>query len=158
MGSYVLRRHIDASPEAVFRAFVDPHLVADWMDAQAVQDPTGPLDRPGTQYRLVIFRLHSFRTTVVRSEPPHLHETRGSGRFGRYRMVATLTPREGGTDLELLTEYGLPLGPIGRWMDRRWIDKEPRAQANRELDRLVELVSAPAGPASAAAGRAHVTA
>jgi RIO-like serine/threonine protein kinase len=28
-------------------------------------------------------------------------------------------------------------------MDRRWIDREPRAAANREVDRLVALVSDP---------------
>lgn len=154
MGSYVIRRHIDAPPERVFRAFTDPALVVDWMDAKTLEEPSGPLDRAGTQYRLVIFRLHHFRTTVVRSEPPLVHETRGSGRFGWYRMVATLVPRSGGTDLELLTEYGLPLGPVGRWIDRRWIDREPRAQANREVDRLVELVSATAPPRAGHVGGA----
>jgi hypothetical protein len=28
-------------------------------------------------------------------------------------------------------------------MDRRWVDREPRTTANRELDRLVALVSDP---------------
>ena len=56
-------------------------------------------------------------------------------------MVATLEAGDGGTDLDLLTEYTVPFGAIGRWIDRRWIDREPRTVANRELDRLVELVS-----------------
>jgi len=56
-------------------------------------------------------------------------------------MTATLTPREGATDLELETEYALPFGPIGRLLDRLFVDREPRTVANRELDRLVELVS-----------------
>jgi hypothetical protein len=142
MGQYVLRRRIAASPDRVFRAFIEPDLLVDWMDAQALQDASGPLDGTGSTYRLVIFRFHSFHTTVVRSVPPHVHETRGHGRFGWFRMVATLTPVDGGTDLELLTEYGLPLGPVGRWLDRRWIDREPRTQANKELDRLVAIVTA----------------
>ena len=58
-------------------------------------------------------------------------------------MVASLTERDGETELDLLTEYTLPLGAIGRWIDRRWIDHEPRAIANREVDRLVTLVSDP---------------
>ena len=145
MGSYVIRRDIDAPTEAVFRAFADPALVVDWMDAKEIRDASGPLDQSGTTYTLVIFGIHHFRTTVVRSEPARLHETRGHGRFGWYRMVATLTPRDGRTELELLTEYGLPWGPIGRWLDHRFVDREPRTQANREVDRLVELVSAPIG-------------
>jgi hypothetical protein len=52
-------------------------------------------------------------------------------------------PRDGGTDLDLLTEYTVPFGAFGRWMDRRWIDKEPRPTTNREVDRLVAIVSDP---------------
>ena len=143
MGRYVIQRRITAPPERVFRAFTDPALVVDWMDAKDIRDASGLLDRPGTTYSLVIFGMHQFRTTVIRSEHARVHETSGRGRFGWYRMVATLTTRDDGTDLELLTEYGLPLGPLGRWLDRRFIDREPRTQANREVDRLVTLVSDP---------------
>ncbi|MBF8289470.1 MAG: hypothetical protein HW391_438 [Chloroflexi bacterium] len=142
MGSYRLTRHIDAPPNRVFRAFTEPGLVADWMDASGVEDPTGPLDTAGTRYTLVIRGPWKFSTRVIRSEAPWLHETIGKGPLGAsYRMVATLAAREGSTDLDLLTEYTVPLGPIGRWMDRRWIDREPRATANREVDRLVELAT-----------------
>lgn len=80
----------------------------------------------------------------MRSERPRVHESSGRGPLGAfYRHVATLTPKEDGTDLDLVTEYALPFGPVGRWIDRRWVDREPRAIANRELDRLVELVSNP---------------
>jgi hypothetical protein len=57
--------------------------------------------------------------------------------------VATLTPTDGGTQLDLVTEYTVPFGALGRWLDRRWIDREPRTAANREVDRLVALVSDP---------------
>lgn len=142
MGSYRITRRIDAEPDRVFRAFTDPGLVADWMDASGVIDQTGPLEVTGSQYTLVIRGPWRFRTVVVRSEPPFLHETMGRAPLGgAYRMVATLAVNGGATELDLLTEYTIPLGPIGRWIDRRWVDREPRAQANREVDRLVALVS-----------------
>lgn len=142
MGSYRITRCISARPERVFRAFTDPVLVADWMDASAVVDPTGPLGLPGTEYTLVIRGPWKFRTVVARSQPPWLHETAGQAPLGgSYRMVATLSANDGGTDLDLLTEYTIPLGPLGRWIDRRWVDREPRTTANREVDRLVALVS-----------------
>lgn len=142
MGRYRITRHIPATPEQVFRAFTDPALVADWMDATAVTDPTGPLDAAGSRYTLVIWGPWKFRTVVARSEPPWLHETVGTAPLGGWvRMVATLSARDAGTDLDLLTEYTIPLGPVGRWIDRRWVDREPRAMANREVDRLVALVS-----------------
>ncbi len=144
MGSYRITRHIEAAPERVFRAFTDPAFVADWMEAAGVVGATGPLDEVGSAYTLVIWGPWKFRTKVVRAEPHRLHETVAQGPLGSaVRIVATLAPRNGGTDLELLTEYTVPFGALGRWMDRRWIDREPRPTANREVDRLVAIVSEP---------------
>lgn len=144
MGSYRIARRIRATPEQVYRAFTDPALIVDWMDGTGVIDATGPLDRPGSRYTFVVWGPWRFRTHIVRAEPPLLHEISGRGPLGAwYRMVATLAGDDGSTELDLLTEYTVPLGPIGRWMDRRWIDREPRAIANREVDRLVTLVSDP---------------
>src|SRR5262245_843896 len=144
MGRYVLTRDIAAPLDEVFQAFTNPVLKADWMDASAIRDVTGPLDVVGSQYTLVIYGPHRFRATVVRSERPSIHEVVMRGLFGSARMVARLSERGGGTHLELLTEYSLPFGAIGSWLDRRFIDREPRTIANREMDRLVALVS-PAG-------------
>jgi uncharacterized protein YndB with AHSA1/START domain len=141
MGRYTLTRDIHAPAAAVFRAFTDPTLAADWLHAAGIRDVRGPLDREGSTYTLVIAGPHKFRSRVVRSEPPFLHETDHRGPLGSAHMVATLSEQDGSTHLELTTEYALPFGALGRWLDRRFIDREPRAQANREVDRLVQLVS-----------------
>lgn len=140
MGRYVLRRRIEAPPERVFEAWTDPVVTADWMDADGIVDQTGPLAEAGTTFTLVIRGPWRFRMRVVRSERPRAHEMAGPAPLGAsVAMTMTLTPRDGGTDLELVTAYVVPLGPLGRWMDRRWIDREPRAVANRELDRFVAI-------------------
>jgi hypothetical protein len=145
MGRYRITRHISATCEQTFRAFTDPALIVDWMDATSLTDATGPLDKPETRYTLVIFGPWRFRSEVIRVDQQRLHEVAGIGPLGAsYRMVATLTPNAGGTDLDLLTEYKVPFGALGRWLDRRFIDREPRTAANREVDRLVTLVSDPA--------------
>ena len=142
MGRYRITRQIGATPEQVYRAFTDPALIADWMDGTGVVDATSSLDEPGASYTFVVRGPWRFRTTVRRVEKPHLHEVTGIGPLGAaYRMEATLTPCDGGTHLDLLTEYTVPLGVLGRWIDRRWIDREPRTIANREVDRLVSLVT-----------------
>lgn len=142
MGRYTLSRHIKATPEWVFEGFTDPATVTDWMDLARLEDLSGPLGRPGTRYTMVVRGPWRFRSQIVRSEAPRVHESAGRGPLGAsYRMVATLVGNGDSTDLDLLTEYTLPLGPIGRWIDRRWVDREPHTIANRELDRLVELVS-----------------
>lgn len=144
MGRYRIARRIRATPQQVFRAFTDPALVVDWMDGTGVIDATGSLGEPGTQYTFVVWGPWRFRTEITRVDAPNLHEVSGRGPLGAsYRMVATLAGTDDYTDLELLTEYTVPLGAFGRWMDRRWIDREPRTIANREVDRLVTLVSDP---------------
>ena len=144
MGRYRITRRIGAPRDQAIRAFTDPAILVDWMDARRVTDLSGPLDRPGTRYTLVIEGPWRFRSEVVRVEAPHLYEVRGRGWLGAaYRMLATFETAGDATDLDLLTEYTVPLGPIGRWIDRRWIDREPRVTANREIDRLVALVSDP---------------
>lgn len=142
MSSYRITRRISATPAEVFRAFTDPVLVADWMNGSGVHDITAPLDEAGARYTLVINGPWRFRSEVVRSEPYAAHETLHRGPLGTVvRMVATLHESDGATDLELLTDYTMPLGPIGRVIDRLWLDRRPRGQENREVDRLVELVS-----------------
>ena len=141
MGRYVLSRDIAAPASSVFRAFTDPDLAKDWMNAAAIRDVSGPLDRGGTTYTLVIYGPWRFRSRVVRSEWPAVHETVHQGRLGASaRQVATLSERDGITHLELLTEYTVPFGALGRWLDRRWLEGD-RPTANREFDRLVELVT-----------------
>jgi hypothetical protein len=143
VGSYRITRDIAAPPDRVFRAFTDLPTLVDWLDGAAVNDVHGDLEQAGSRYTLVIRGPWRFRVAVVRSEPPWLHETIHEGPLGtRVRMLARLAPIDARTELELLTEYTMPLGALGRWIDRRWIDREPRAQANREVDRLVELVTA----------------
>ncbi|HET7727483.1 MAG TPA: SRPBCC family protein [Candidatus Limnocylindrales bacterium] len=145
MGRYRITRQIPAPPEQVFRAFTDPALIADWMDGTGVIGATGPLDVPGTRYTFVVWGPWRFRSRVVQVAAPNLHVVEGRGPLGAwYRLTAELAPNTGGTALELLTEYTVPLGALGRWIDRRWIDREPRTIANRESDRLVRLVSDPA--------------
>ena len=144
MGRYTLSRDIAATTTEVFKAFTDPRLNVDWLHATALRDATGPLDEVGTEYTLVIAGPHKLRARVVRSDPGKVHEVVMRGPFGSAHMTARLNERIGGTHLELDTEYGLPFGALGRWLDRRFIDREPRTQANREVDRLVALVEAAA--------------
>lgn len=143
MGTHRYARRITASPADVFHVFVDPDLVTDWMEASMVVDASGPLNVVGTRFTLVIWGPWRFATRVVRCVPGRMYETYGTGPLGAdYRMVATLTPLDdGGTSLDLLMEWTVPLGPIGRWIDRRWIEPGPHTSGNREVDRLVLLAA-----------------
>jgi hypothetical protein len=142
MGRYALARWVPAVPEVVFGAWTDPVALVDWMDSDAVIDRSGPLDLAGSAFTLVIGGPWRFRMQVIRVERPGLHVMTGTAPFGAtVRFDLRLAPRDGGTDLELMTAYALPFGAIGRWLDRRFVDRPPRAVANRELDRFVDIAS-----------------
>lgn len=141
MGHHVRTRTFEAAPDTVFRAYTDPAWMADWMDLQAVRDATGPLDVPGTSYTLVVSGRWQFRTRVLAADPPRTIAYEGRGPLGAWvRISAQLTPASGGTTLVQTTAYGLPLGPIGRVIDWLLVGKGATATADRELDRLAELI------------------
>lgn len=142
MGRTRRTRHIDAPAAAVFRAFTDPALVADWMEADGIVDQRGPLDAAGSTYTLVITGPWRFRMRVTRADAPRAYGLEGHGPLGtRYRMSATLVDHGPTTELVVEMEWTLPLGPIGRWMDRRWVEPGTRGEEDRELDRLVAIVT-----------------
>jgi uncharacterized protein YndB with AHSA1/START domain len=141
MGRFTLSRDIEGPAARIFRSFTDPEVTKDWMAATGVRDVRGRLDQAGTTYTLVIRGPWRFRSTVVRSEPPSLHETFHKGPLGASaRQVVTMTEHDGVTRLELDTEYTMPLGALGRWLDSRWFEAT-RGATRREFDRLIELVA-----------------
>lgn len=142
MGQKHRTRQIDTPAAAVFRAFTDPVLAADWMEADGVVDQRGPLDTENSTYTLVISGPWRFRMRVTHAEPPRAYGLEGRGPLGtRYRMTAHLTDHGSTTELDVKTEWTLPFGPVGRWMDRRWVEPGTQGEDDRELDRLVAIVT-----------------
>ena len=146
MGQLRMTRHIRATPGAVFRAFTDPDIVADWMEASGIVDQHGALDVVGSTYTLIIWGPWRFRSEVMRCEPPGAYQLVSKGPLGAWaRQTASLTAVDDATELVLDTDWGV-LGPIGRWLERRFVRSGSDPAASRELDRLVQIVSGdPAG-------------
>jgi len=148
MGRYQLTRDITASPDRVFEAFTDPVMFADWMHLSRVTEIQGEFGSVGCTFVMVVGGPWRLRSKVIASRPGSFHEWAGRGPFGAsYHISATLTETNGTTHVAMVTDYVVPFGRLGRWIDRRWIDRPERTTANREFDRLVELVTA--GPARA---------
>lgn len=144
MGRYRLTRDVDAPAERVFTAFTDAAVFTDWLNLSKVVELSGRFGDAGSEFMMVVGGPWRFRSEVVASRPPSFHEWAGRGLFGAaYHMTATLTPTGDKTHLDMVTEYTVPFGALGRWIDRRWIDRPPRTTVNREFDRLVELTSTP---------------
>jgi pimeloyl-ACP methyl ester carboxylesterase/uncharacterized protein YndB with AHSA1/START domain len=142
MGHKRRTREIDAPAAVIFRAFTDPAIVADWMEADDVVDQRGPLDRAGSTYTLVISGPWRFRMRVTHADPPRTYGLEGKGPLGTgFRMSATLQQHGPATELVVEMAWTLPLGPIGRWLDRHWVEPGTRGEEDRELDRLVAIVT-----------------
>ena len=146
MGHHVRTRTFNAAPATVFRAYTDPAWMVDWMDLQAVRDISGPLDVAGTTYAFVVSGWWRFRIRVLAADPPRAIAYEGRGPLGAsVRIAATLAPGDRGTELVQTTDYRLPFGPMGRAIDRMFVGGTAAATADRELDRLAELVAGSTG-------------
>ena len=111
---------VNASRDEVWAAHVDGERIPEWFPGvTSVQAVSGPLDRPGTTYSLRFNALVRSRVEVTEAERPVMHTRRWDARpFGTYG-IATLLLRaeEGGTRVDLDVAYGLPAGPLGRFLE-----------------------------------------
>lgn len=121
--SFTLVQHLSRPIGVVWDRYVDPDVMKDWMELWAVSVLSGSIDRAGSRLVLVFFGPWRFKSEVVRSEPPTLHEMAGRGPLGlSYRWTTRLSEREDGTQMQLDVEFGLPSGILGR-LARRTLPK-----------------------------------
>jgi hypothetical protein len=81
---------------------------------------SGPLDQVGTTYALRFNPLLVSRVKVTEVEAPRMHtrtwDARPLGTHGRATVL--LRPEAGGTRVDLEVNFELPLGPLGRLLER----------------------------------------
>jgi uncharacterized protein YndB with AHSA1/START domain len=150
MGYHRSTVYIEAPPEEVWKVLTNAERRPEWEDAIVeVRDVTGPMDRVGTRWVEVRSeRGKTFPATmeVTRVEAPRLIEWTGPLPAGaRLLFRVTLEPRNGGTQKRVDAESKLPLGPVGKLLDRlvvqrmwtRWAE-EHGTRSDEKLKTLVE--------------------
>lgn len=136
---------IDAPPEEVFDAAVDPCRLEEWVTTHRalVDEPEGPVGE-GTTFRqkLRVAGL-SFKVTwrVTRSERPSLIEWEGEGPGGsRAHVRYSLEPHGSGTRFDYVNLFEMPGGKLaGKAADLIGADKG-REEAERSLANLKALL------------------
>jgi uncharacterized protein YndB with AHSA1/START domain len=134
---------VEAAPERVWAAHLDASGIPEWFPgARAVKAISGPLDSPGTTYALRFNRLVRSRVEVTEVEAPVMHTRRWDARpLGTYGTATLLLrPEDGGTHVDLDVTYGLPLGPLGRSLERlTFVRRRAARDMRRELGAFREF-------------------
>ena len=140
MGELSYSVWIQATPEQVWRSYVDPATVPDWQTGKPViEDVQGPPGEPGSTY---VSRRGPFaaRTTVLRADAPRELVTRTDAYLGLVLEVTSrLSERSGGTDLQLgvVTQWRHRLGPVAKLVELAILNP---GEARKELANLKALV------------------
>jgi uncharacterized protein YndB with AHSA1/START domain len=145
MGELAYAVWIDAAPELVWRAYVDPARVPEWQTGKPViEDAHGSPGELGSTYVSRRGRLVA-RTEVVASDMPRRLVSRTEAYFGLELEVTTrLAERAAGTELQLTVET--------RWRSQhRLVQKVverailSRREARKELMNLKTMIEREAG-------------
>jgi hypothetical protein len=127
--------------EQVWAAHLDGTGIPEWFPgARSVHAISGPLDSPGTTYTLRFNRVVRSRVVVTEVQAPVMHTRRWDARpLGTYGTATLLLRRDGGgTQVDLDVTYGLPLGPLGRWLERLSIVRRRAARDLQAFRRFAE--------------------
>lgn len=134
---------LDAPVERVWAAHVDAQRIPEWFPGvRKVRDVIGPIDRSGATYALRFNPLILSRVEVTEVEKPFMHTRRwDAGPLGSHGTATVLLrPEEGGTHVDLDVTYGLPLGAVGRFLERRSLVRRRVARdVRRELQSFADF-------------------
>jgi uncharacterized protein YndB with AHSA1/START domain len=131
---------IDATPEQVWRVYVNPSRIPEWQTGSpTIEEVRGSGDQPCRSY-VSRRRPGAARTTVMEVDKPHRLMTSTEAYFGlRFDVTSFLKSQSGGTRLELHAETHWPrgLGLLGKLVEAAILS--PR-EGEKELARLKRLI------------------
>ncbi len=135
MSRFHAEAYVDVSPATAFDIFADASRLPQWFPlARTIASASGALSAAGTTYTLRFLGGFYARCTVMQADRPGVHERTfvllPFGGHGRARME--FHPEGHGSRVVLDGYWTLPLGPIGRVVDRL-LKLGPR-QAAAEVD------------------------
>jgi uncharacterized protein YndB with AHSA1/START domain len=138
---------IDAPPEAVWDALMDPTRLREWVTIHrklhTAADP--PLEEGDKLDQTLCLRGVNFKVhwTVQEADRPRhaVWEGRGPAR-SKARTVYEVRANGDGTRFAYHNEFNAPMGPLGSAAGRVLIGGVPQREANASLQRLKNLLEA----------------
>ena len=137
--------HIDAPPERVYDAMLDPDRLPQWVTIhRGVNRADDGAPREGFEMEQTLcLRGASFkvRWTLTEAERPDRATWEGRGPAHSYaRTSYRLAARDGGTRFDYENEFRVPGGIVGATASRALMGGVPQREANRSLQRLKALL------------------
>jgi uncharacterized protein YndB with AHSA1/START domain len=136
---------IDAPPEEVYDAVLDPSRLSHWVTIhrRINQADDGKPHKGYEMDQTLCLRGANFKVhwTLTEADRPHRATWEGKGPAGSYaRTSYVLQARDGGTHFEYENEFKAPGGMLGAAASRVIVGGVPEREANRSLSRLKALI------------------
>ena len=138
---------IDAPPEDVWAALMDPTRLREWVTIHRKlgKSPKPPLELGDELDQTLCLRGVNFKVhwTVQEADPPRhaVWEGRGPAR-SKARTVYEVRANGDGTRFAYHNEFNAPMGPLGSAASRVLMGDLPQREANASLQRLKHLLEA----------------
>lgn len=145
MSQVTVRIDIDAPPEAVYDAMLDPQRLDQWVTIhkRVNRADDGPLHEGYTMEQTLVLRGAPFkvRWTLTDYDRPRTATWEGKGPGGSYaRTTYRLAPDGNGTRFEYENEYKAPGGFLGAAASRALVGGTSEREARASLERLKQLL------------------
>jgi uncharacterized protein YndB with AHSA1/START domain len=139
---------LEAPPERVWEAVMDPSRLGDWVTTHVSVEPVapGPVGEGDAFRQRLRLSGKAFEVdwTVVEAEAPTVALWRGDGPAGSVAEVSyRLEPDGGGTRFEYSNSFALPGGALGRLAGGAFAATAGRREARRSLENLRRLLDSP---------------
>ncbi len=136
---------IAAPPEKVFELLTDLDRLEEWatIAGEAVNPPAKPLTQGAAwKHKVKVAGVElEGDWNVVAIDPPRLVEyeaTRSEG--GWLKMRQRVSPKDGGSRVELEVEYELPWGALGQAVDKLVVERRNDREAEESLENLKNIL------------------
>ena len=142
-----ITEHFDAPPERVWELGGDFKRYPEWnVNYVEVKEITGPVDHVGTRVHAIqriLGRDIDGWGEIVEVERLHLLKmTTSSTQGGTSTITYRLTPTEGGTDVETILDYELPMGIFGKLADKLFLERTMERNVRHSYENFRALVEA----------------
>jgi uncharacterized protein YndB with AHSA1/START domain len=144
MGHARIHGHVEAPIEQVFDYAVDFDHTAEWNVSVVEMKPGAPLAKVGDRFAgtmKFLGRVYEGEGEVIAIERPMMFAFVSSSPMGGHQnWTSHLTPAGNGTDIDSEIDYEVPLGFVGAFADKLFVERQVQKMLDQSRDNFIALV------------------